>query len=114
MARRPRRGKRWAPHPGRRGKDKRGASPWGPGGGGAPAWPSGRGGGREGKTPRGGKARVAARGRREKERGGGIAGGRGVGGVRGGLGYRPGERGAYRHFETVRLVVRVRNVGREE
>ena len=43
-----------------------------------------------------------------------TAWGKEVGGLQAGLGYRPGEKRAYRHGETVRLVVRVRNVGREE
>ena len=40
--------------------------------------------------------------------------GQGVGGLQAGLGYRPGEKRVYRHGETVKLVVRVRNVGKEE
>ena len=30
------------------------------------------------------------------------------------MGFRPGQKRAYRHGETVTLVVRVRNVGKEE
>ena len=36
-----------------------------------------------------------------------------VGGLQAGLGFRPGERRPYHHGETVKLVVRVRNVGKE-
>jgi hypothetical protein len=43
-----------------------------------------------------------------------TAWGKEVGGLQAGLGFRPGERRAYRHGEEVTLVVRVRNVGREE
>jgi RNA polymerase sigma factor (sigma-70 family) len=43
-----------------------------------------------------------------------TAWGKEVGGVQAGLGYRPGQRRAYHTGETVRLVVRVRNVGKEE
>ena len=43
-----------------------------------------------------------------------TAWGKEVGGLQAGLGFRPGERRAYRHGETVTLVVRVRNVGKEE
>ena len=35
------------------------------------------------------------------------------GGLQAGLGFRPGEKRAYSHGETVTLVVRVRNVGKE-
>jgi RNA polymerase sigma factor (sigma-70 family) len=42
-----------------------------------------------------------------------TAWGKEVGGLQAGLGFRPGERRAYRHGETVTLVVRVRNVGNE-
>ncbi len=40
--------------------------------------------------------------------------GEAVGGVQAGLGFRPGEHRAYRHYETATLVVRVRNVGKEK
>jgi RNA polymerase sigma factor (sigma-70 family) len=40
--------------------------------------------------------------------------GKEVGGLQAGLGFRPGEKRAYSHGETVTLVVRVRNVGKEE
>ena len=43
-----------------------------------------------------------------------TAWGKEVGGVQAGLGFRPGEQRAYRIGETVRLVVRVRNVGKKE
>ena len=42
-----------------------------------------------------------------------TAWGKEVGGLQAGLGFRPGEKRAYRHGETVTLVVRVRNVGKE-
>lgn len=37
-----------------------------------------------------------------------------INGLQAGLGFRPGEKRAYRHGETVNLVVRIRNVGKEE
>ena len=37
-----------------------------------------------------------------------------VGGLQAGLGYDPGQKRAYRHGETVRLVLRVRNVSKKE
>src|SRR5262249_21734657 len=37
-----------------------------------------------------------------------------VGGLQAGLGYDPGKKRAYRHGETVRLVLRVRNVSKKE
>ena len=43
-----------------------------------------------------------------------TAWGKEVGGLQAGLGYHPGQKRAYSHGETVRLVVRVRNVGKEE
>jgi RNA polymerase sigma factor (sigma-70 family) len=43
-----------------------------------------------------------------------TAWGKEVGGVQAGLGYLPGQDRAYRTGETVRLVVRVRNVGKKE
>ncbi len=43
-----------------------------------------------------------------------TAWGKEVGGLQAGLGYYPGEKRAYTHGETVKLVVRVRNVGKEE
>jgi len=43
-----------------------------------------------------------------------TAWGKEVGGLQAGLGFRPGERRAYKPGETVKLVVRVRNVGKEE
>jgi hypothetical protein len=39
--------------------------------------------------------------------------GKEVGGLQAGLGFRPGEHRAYRHGETVTLVVRLRNVGKQ-
>jgi RNA polymerase sigma factor (sigma-70 family) len=49
----------------------------------------------------------------ERETQGFTAWGKEVGGLQAGLGYRPGQMRAYSPGETVRLVVRVRNVGRE-
>ena len=43
-----------------------------------------------------------------------TAWGKEVGGLQAGLGFRPGEKRAYSHGETVTLVVRVRNVGKEK
>ena len=43
-----------------------------------------------------------------------TAWGKEIGGLQAGLGYHPGQKRAYSHGETVRLVVRVRNVGKEE
>jgi RNA polymerase sigma factor (sigma-70 family) len=43
-----------------------------------------------------------------------TAWGKEVGGLQAGLGFRPGEKRPYTHGETVKLVVRVRNVGKEE
>jgi hypothetical protein len=61
----------------------------------------------------GGKKPTAEEGvKQEKE--GFTAWGKEVGGLQAGLGFRPGERRAYHHNETVTLVVRVRNVGKEE
>jgi hypothetical protein len=42
-----------------------------------------------------------------------TAWGKEVGGLQAGLGFRPGEHRVYHHGETVTLVVRVRNVGKE-
>jgi RNA polymerase sigma factor (sigma-70 family) len=50
----------------------------------------------------------------EKDEGIVTAWGQEVGGLQAGLGFRPGERRAYHPGETVKLVVRVRNVGKEE
>ncbi|HEV3445357.1 MAG TPA: TIGR03067 domain-containing protein [Gemmataceae bacterium] len=43
-----------------------------------------------------------------------TAWGKEVGGLQAGLGFYPGQKRAYSHGETVKLVVRVRNVGKEE
>jgi RNA polymerase sigma factor (sigma-70 family) len=43
-----------------------------------------------------------------------TAWGKEVGGLQAGVGFRPGAKRAYHHGETVRLVIRVRNVGKEE
>jgi RNA polymerase sigma factor (sigma-70 family) len=52
--------------------------------------------------------------KQEEEKEGFTAWGKEVGGLQAGLGYLPGEKRAYSHGETVKLVVRVRNVGKEE
>jgi RNA polymerase sigma factor (sigma-70 family) len=44
----------------------------------------------------------------------GTAWGKEVGGLKAGLGFRPGEKRVYHYGETVTLVVRVRNVGKKE
>ena len=49
----------------------------------------------------------------KQEKEGFTAWGKEVGGLQAGLGFRPGEQRAYHHGETVTLVVRVRNVGKE-
>ena len=50
-----------------------------------------------------------------KELGGrGLHMGKEVNGLQAGLGFRPGEKRAYSHGETVKLVVRARNVGKKE
>jgi RNA polymerase sigma factor (sigma-70 family) len=49
----------------------------------------------------------------KEEKGGFTAWGKEVNGLQAGLGFRPGEKRAYHHGETVKLVVRVRNVGKE-
>ena len=51
---------------------------------------------------------------KEKEKEAFTAWGKEVGGLQAGLGFRPGEQRAYPPGETVTLVVRVRNVGKEE
>jgi RNA polymerase sigma factor (sigma-70 family) len=66
-----------------------------------------------GDQPPAAEERVKAPEKPEKEKEGFTAWGTEVGGVQAGLGYRPGERRAYRHGETVTLVLRVRNVGKE-
>lgn len=61
--------------------------------------------------PAGGKKSPAEQ-KQEKE--GFTAWGKAVGGLQAGLGFRPGEQRAYHPGETVKLVVRVRNVGKKE
>jgi len=51
--------------------------------------------------------------KQEKEKEAFTAWGKEVGGLQAGLGIRPGERRVYHHGETITLVVRVRNVGKE-
>jgi RNA polymerase sigma factor (sigma-70 family) len=55
----------------------------------------------------------AAKQEEEKEAEDFTAWGKEVGGVQAGLSYLPGKRRAYYHSQTVKLVVRVRNVGKE-
>src|SRR5262249_11793892 len=50
---------------------------------------------------------------KEKEKEAFTAWGKEINGLQAGLGFRPGEKRAYSHGETVKLVVRVRNVGKE-
>jgi RNA polymerase sigma factor (sigma-70 family) len=50
----------------------------------------------------------------EKEKAGFTAWGEEVGGLQAGLGFRPGDKRAYSRGENVKLVVRVRNVGKQE
>jgi hypothetical protein len=52
--------------------------------------------------------------KQEKEKEGFTAWGKEVGVLQAGLGFRPGEKRAYGHGETVTLVVRVRNIGKKE
>jgi uncharacterized protein (TIGR03067 family) len=59
------------------------------------------------------RSRVKEGPKQEQEKEGFTAWGKQVGGLQAGLGFRPGERRAYHHGETVTLVVRVRNVGQE-
>jgi RNA polymerase sigma factor (sigma-70 family) len=49
----------------------------------------------------------------EKEEVGFTAWGKEIGGLQAGLGFRPGEKRAFQHYETATLVLRVRNVGKE-
>jgi RNA polymerase sigma factor (sigma-70 family) len=73
-----------------------------------------------GEQPPAAEAPVKASAKQEKEQGkepekeAFTAWGKEIGGLQAGLGFRPGEHRAYHHGETVTLVVRVRNVGKEE
>jgi RNA polymerase sigma factor (sigma-70 family) len=58
--------------------------------------------------------RVKAPEKHEPEKEGFTAWGKAVGGLQASLGFHPGQKRAYSHGETVKLVVRVRNVGKEE
>jgi RNA polymerase sigma factor (sigma-70 family) len=49
----------------------------------------------------------------DQDKEGFTAWGKEIGGLQAGLGFHPGEKRAYSHGETVKLVVRVRNVGKE-
>lgn len=55
----------------------------------------------------------AAKQEKKKDKEGFTAWGKQVGGLQAGLGFYPGQKRAYSHGETVKLVVRVRNVGKE-
>ncbi len=50
----------------------------------------------------------------EKEKEAFTSWGKEIGGLQAGLGFRPGERRAYHYGETIKLVIRVRNVSKEE
>jgi hypothetical protein len=70
--------------------------------------------GQDGKKPTAEKpVKPAAKQEKEKGKEAVTAWGKEAGGLQAGLGLRPGGRRAYRHGETVTLVVRVRNVGKE-
>jgi RNA polymerase sigma factor (sigma-70 family) len=58
-------------------------------------------------------ARAPAQPEQKQEKEAVTAWGKQAGGLQAGLGFRPGERRAYHHDETVTLVVRVRNVSKE-
>jgi RNA polymerase sigma factor (sigma-70 family) len=60
------------------------------------------------------RVKVSPKQEQNQEKEGFTAWGKEVGGLQAGLGYPPGQKRAYSHGETVRLVVRVRNVGKEE
>jgi RNA polymerase sigma factor (sigma-70 family) len=60
------------------------------------------------------RVKVPPKQEQEKEKESFTAWGKEVGGLQAGLGYHPGQKRAYSHGETVTLVVRVRNVGKEE
>ncbi|HLW66180.1 MAG TPA: sigma-70 family RNA polymerase sigma factor [Gemmataceae bacterium] len=59
------------------------------------------------------KPKKEAENEKEKEKEPLTAWGKEVGGIQAGLGYRAGQKRAYSHAETVELVVRVRNTGKE-
>jgi RNA polymerase sigma factor (sigma-70 family) len=61
-----------------------------------------------------GPASLPKKNDKEKEKEAFTAWGKEVGGLQAGLGYKAGEKRAYGHGETVNLVVRVRNVGKED
>ena len=69
--------------------------------------------GQEDKKPAAEKP-VEPAAKQEKEKEIFTAWGKEVGGLQAGLGYRPGQKRAYSHGETVTLVVRVRNVGKQD
>jgi RNA polymerase sigma factor (sigma-70 family) len=60
------------------------------------------------------EAKAPQKQEQKQEKEGFTAWGKEVGGLQAGLGYHPGQKRAYSHGETVKLVVRVRNVGKEE
>ncbi len=68
----------------------------------------------EGDKPPTVEKKVYAPQKQEQEKEAFTAWGKEIGGLQAGLGFRPGEKRAYSHGETVTLVVRIRNVGKEE
>jgi RNA polymerase sigma factor (sigma-70 family) len=60
-----------------------------------------------------GKLELEVKEAEKQEKEGFTAWGKEIGGLQAGLGYQPGQKRAYSHGETVKLVVRVRNVGKE-
>jgi RNA polymerase sigma factor (sigma-70 family) len=68
--------------------------------------------GQEDKKPAAEKP-VEPAAKQEKEKEAFTAWGKEIGGLQAGLGFRPGEKRAYSHGETVTLVIRIRNVGKE-
>jgi hypothetical protein len=69
--------------------------------------------GRDGEKPTA-ENPVEPAAKQEKEKEGFTAWSNEVGGLQAGLGFHPGQKRADRHGETVKLVVRVRNVGKEQ
>ncbi len=68
----------------------------------------------QGEQPPAAEKKVKTPQKPEKEKEGFTAWGKEVGGLQAGLGFRPGEHRAYHYGETIKLVIRLRNVGKEE
>jgi hypothetical protein len=68
----------------------------------------------QGNQPSAAEERVKAPQKQEKEKEAFTAWGKEVGGLQAGLGFHPGQKRAYSPGETVKLVVRVRNVSKQE